>query len=103
VLVDLEAAEVVVGVDVVVVVLEEHVPKEGWQPVPQYVEVEPQYPYWEQQFPNVEPWQVIVLEQVPSVLTVRDVVVVVPTVLAFRYQFAAGSPRHSPTVTDLYP
>ena len=40
-LVDLEAAEVVVGVDVVVVVLEEHVPKEGWQPVPQYVEVEP--------------------------------------------------------------
>jgi len=30
----------------------------------------PQYPYWLQQFPNVDPKQVMVAEQVPSTLMV---------------------------------
>lgn len=28
------------------------------QPAPQYTDVEPQYPYWLQQFPKVDPWHV---------------------------------------------
>lgn len=47
-----------------------HVPPTGLQPAPQYADVEPHQPYCEQQFPNVEPMQVIVLLQVPSVLIV---------------------------------
>ena len=35
-----------------------HCPKPDWQPVPQYGVVLPQYPYCEQQFPNLEPLQV---------------------------------------------
>ena len=31
------------------------VPKAGWQPVPQWAASEPQYPYREQQSPNVDP------------------------------------------------
>jgi hypothetical protein len=45
----------------------EHVPPTGLHPVPQYADVEPQKPYWLQQFPNVEPMQVIVVPHVPSV------------------------------------
>jgi hypothetical protein len=59
---------------------------------------------------------VIVAEQLPSVLITcfavdvgdfEELVVVlvddvgVPAPPALRYQFAAGSPRHCPTVTDL--
>lgn len=104
-----------------------HVPDPGWHPVPQYVESLPQYPYCEQQFPNVEPRQVIVLLQDPSVLTLcttDDVelgAVEVPVddfvevedfeeelelgmaPPALRYQLEEGSPRQSPTVTDWNP
>lgn len=85
------------------------------------------------QFPNVDPWQVILLEHVPSVLILcaadevelgpedvcetlvlevevagfvedeedeEDVLEAPP---ALRYQFAEGSPRQVPTVTDLKP
>jgi hypothetical protein len=45
----------------------EQVPPTGLQPVPQYADVEPQKPYWLQQFPKVEPMQVIVVPQLPSV------------------------------------
>lgn len=54
-----------------------HVPPTGLQPAPQYAEVEPHQPYCEQQFPNVEPMQVIVLLQVPSVLIALAAEVVV--------------------------
>ncbi len=47
--------------------LEPQEPPTGLHPVPQYVEVEPQYPYWLQQFPKVEPMQVMVVPHVPSV------------------------------------
>lgn len=106
-----------------------HVPDPGWHPVPQYVESLPQYPYCEQQLPNVDPRQVIVLLQEPSILTLctTDEVEVgavdVPVTLvlevdvddfedeeelgialpALRYQLEEGSPRQSPTVTDLNP
>lgn len=112
-----------------------HVPDPGWHPVPQYVESLPQNPYCEQQFPNVDPRQVIVLLQDPSVLTlcatdevelgaVEVPVTLVPDVdvedfvevdnleeelelgmapPALRYQLEEGSPRQSPTVTDLNP
>jgi hypothetical protein len=45
-----------------------HVPPRGLQPVPQYADVLPHQPYCEQQFPNVEPTQVIVAPQDPSTL-----------------------------------
>jgi len=76
------------------------VPPTSWQPVPQYTSVEPQYPYWLQQFPKVDPRQVILAEHDPSVLTTGGVVPPLPPDPE-RYQFATGSPRHSPTVTDL--
>ena len=42
-------------------------PKPAWQPVPQYAEDEPQYPLWEQQFPNAEFLQVrVFLDCVPQ-------------------------------------
>lgn len=47
--------------------LEPQVPPTGLHPVPQYVDAEPQYPYWLQQFPNMEPMQVMVVPHVPSV------------------------------------
>lgn len=75
------------------------VPPTGWHPVPQYASVEPQYPYWLQQFPNVDPRQVILAEHDPSVLIIGVVPPLPPD--PERYQFATGSPRHSPTVTDL--
>lgn len=80
----------------------------------------PHHPADEQQLPKVLPKQVlpVVPAQVASVLTFfvpveagAEVEVVaeaaaevaVPAPPAERYQLAAGSPRHSPTVTDLYP
>jgi hypothetical protein len=79
--------------------------------------VEPHHPDWEQQFPNAEPAQPapVVPPQVPSretavglaiAVEVEVAVVVVETLDAMepaelRYQLAAGSPRHSPTVTVL--
>lgn len=66
--------------------------------------------------PNVDPKQVIKAEQEPSVemavavatpavdVDVEDTrVVVVLLPVAFLYQLAGSSPRHCPTVTDLYP
>lgn len=72
-----EVGEVLVFVDVVVLLVvvvgfvdveePEHVPPTGLQPVPQYADVDPQKPYWLQQFPKVEPMQVMVVPQLPSV------------------------------------
>ena len=63
-----------------------------------HAEVDPHHPAELQQLPKVEPRQVMVAEHVPSVLTLWG-----GGALAFpdRYKFAAGSPRHAPTVTDL--
>jgi hypothetical protein len=97
--------------------------------VPQYVEVDPHQPYCEQQFPNAEPWQVVVTPQEASVLTVRltaglvevlvlevdvdvlrdvEVLVVLDELPqsadaepAERYQLATGSPRQVPVVTEV--
>jgi hypothetical protein len=82
--------------------------------------VAPHHPADEQQLPKELPKHVVpaVPAQVPSVLTffvpveagaevdaVAEAVaeVAVPAPPAERYQLAAGSPRHSPTVTALYP
>jgi hypothetical protein len=55
VVVELEVTFVEV-VDFTDVVLDDvQFPEAGWQPVPQYAEVEPHHPALEQQFPNVEP------------------------------------------------
>jgi hypothetical protein len=49
---------------------------------------------------HVDPKHVTVDEQLPSVLTDwGGAAIALPDL----YQFAAGSPRQSPTVTDLYP
>jgi len=82
----------------------------------------PHQPAALQQLPNVLPKQVnlVVPPQVASVETALvpvevaaeevavDALVELEAVVAaappaVRYQFAAGSPRHSPTVTPLYP
>lgn len=88
--------------------------------------MEPQNPYCEQQFPKVDPWHVMALEQVPSVLTLCatdevelgavEVLVLLVDVatfvdedeldtapLALLYQLAGSSPRQVPTETDLNP
>jgi hypothetical protein len=54
--------------------LEPQVPPTGLQPVPQYALVDPHHPAEEQQEPNVEPMQVIVEPQVPSVDMAWDAV-----------------------------
>lgn len=71
--------------------------------------------YCEQQLPKVDPEQVVVVPQVPSVLTANplvgvevgaEVAVAVPVGTvppSARYQFACGSETQSPTVTPLYP
>lgn len=71
---------VAVGVAALVVVApdeEPQVPNADWQLVPQWSVVLPHQPYWEQQLPKVEPWQVnpLVPAQVPSVETFLVVVV----------------------------
>jgi len=38
-----------------VVLVDVQFPEAGWQPAPQYAEVEPHHPALEQQLPNVEP------------------------------------------------
>jgi hypothetical protein len=108
-------AEVAALVLVAATPLAPQLPKPDWQPVPQYAEVEPQYPAGLQQFPNEDPKQVYPLAppQVASGVTVLAPVAVgaaaevaglaAPAPPAVRYQFTAGSPRQSPTVTALYP
>lgn len=117
------AADVLLGAGTALEADEElpHVPKSGLQPVPQWSVVEPQYPYWEQQLPSSKPMQVYPVEppQEPSgeeavgvavgaeveeedlvaegMADVDDTMVPAES----RYQFASGSPKHSPTVTPL--
>ncbi|CRJ81850.1 hypothetical protein BN1708_001994 [Verticillium longisporum] len=56
-----------------------HVPKDPWQPVPQWSEDFPQKPFAEQQSPNVDPLHVLpFLPQLPSVDTEPAPVVQVP-------------------------
>jgi len=105
-----------------------HLPNPAWQPVPQWPSVLPQYPYWEQHSPWAKPRQVkpdvppqvlsvetavgVAADPLDVALPVPDDVAVDPgaekededatrPVAALRYQFASGSPRHSPRVTSL--
>jgi hypothetical protein len=97
------------------------VPNTLWHPAPQWSVVDPQNPYWEQQEPSEKPMQdkptagpqvpsceapagvaVGVMEEVPLVVSVADPVADDEVTIRpedERYQFALGSPRHSPTVT----
>jgi hypothetical protein len=83
----------------------EQVPNAELQPVPQWSVELPHQPYCEQQLPNVEPAHVALPDpHEPSVETGVPVVgggVVEPPPppLEVRYQFASGSPMHSPMVT----
>jgi hypothetical protein len=76
VLVDVDVGFVEDEEDLSVLELDEllrpQVPPIGLQPVPQYAEVLPHHPAPEQHEPNVDPIQVIVVPQVPSVLIAWD-------------------------------